>query len=132
MFFMIITLLAIALLQPITATFSDFEGSVIPVQKDTLSWSQIGAIKTVFLLLVLMWLNGVLPMKIEIPLHHLVRRHSNDWPQNLLSEVLIQIEAYEECLKVLQRKVPRIIPNRKKAHNKRFHNEGRTQVINRV
>ncbi|XP_049787371.1 uncharacterized protein LOC126190836 isoform X3 [Schistocerca cancellata] len=49
-------------------TFSDFEGAAISVPDDTLNWFQVGLLKTMFLLLVLQWINGALPLEISLPL----------------------------------------------------------------
>ncbi|KAK7792483.1 hypothetical protein R5R35_013866 [Gryllus longicercus] len=59
--------------QPLNSTFSDFEGSLIALQVDTLSWPQVGLLKTMFLILFKMWIHGVLPFEVELPLSQLVK-----------------------------------------------------------
>ncbi|GLH06001.1 Glutathione peroxidase [Gryllus bimaculatus] len=59
--------------KPLNSTFSDFEGSLIALQVDTLSWPQVGLLKTMFLILFKMWIHGVLPFEVELPLSQLVK-----------------------------------------------------------
>ncbi|XP_049832910.1 uncharacterized protein LOC126273401 [Schistocerca gregaria] len=60
-------------------TFSDFEGAAISVPDDTLNWFQVGLLKTMFLLLVLQWINGALPLEISLPLDKFALPQSEEY-----------------------------------------------------
>ncbi|KAJ9592410.1 hypothetical protein L9F63_015930 [Diploptera punctata] len=79
----------------VDSTWNDAEGGNIPVPQDTLSWPQIGLVKTVFLLLVILWFYGMLPIMVPVHLNRLVEGRSlMEDSVDMKCKMLCQLMAY--------------------------------------
>ncbi|KDR09462.1 uncharacterized protein LOC110838727 [Zootermopsis nevadensis] len=75
-FIKLTSLILLLMTNSVDSTWNDAEGGTIPIPQDKLSLPQISLVKTVFLLLVILWFYGMLPISIAIPLNDLVERRS--------------------------------------------------------
>ncbi|XP_069681640.1 uncharacterized protein [Periplaneta americana] len=97
---LVVALICIVLLLAISSvdsTWNNAEGGNIAIPKDKISWPQVFLVKTVLLLLVILWFYGMLPVMVEVPLKHYVERRSIieslDNPKKETYEILCKLMA---------------------------------------